>query len=60
MQATQPTIFHFPPPVAKLYDLIWNGQTVLRSAPYPVCNGKKTELSKSGWNKNLFTIKRHA
>lgn len=53
------TLFpHTPPPPAKLYNLTWNGETIVTNAAYPVCNGKKSELIRAGWNKKLFEIKR--
>lgn len=42
-----------------LYDLIYRGQIIITNAPYPVCNGKKSELIKAGYGKIHFTIKKH-
>lgn len=42
----------------KLYDLLYRGQTLISNSPYPVCNGKKSELLKTGnYQARLFEIK---
>lgn len=44
----------------KLYDLLYNGQRIVNSSPYPICNGKKSELLRTGnYQKRLFEINLH-
>lgn len=46
----------------KLYDLIYNGTVIIVNQPYPVCNGKKSELLKTqpkNYQERLFEIKLH-
>jgi len=45
----------------KLYDLFYNKVKLVNNQPFPVCNGKKSELSRDtrNYRKSLFEIKLH-
>lgn len=44
----------------KLYNLLYNKQVIVSNCAYPICNGKKTELLRTGnYQKRLFEIKLH-